>query len=192
MLCGSMSGECHAGNVSPEPAIPAINVEYVVVNAQAEAVDVAPWEVSRVAGGLTFYPTRSLRLEKSNLPVMESHGYVWYDYAPLLIGGGGNPKLFDSSCGGWIANAGNGLLFLKTFANIQEAAPGEAEIEVYAHPDAAHPYVEVEQQGPYSKLAPGDRLAWGVQWRLYEVPTDIDVSAGGKALMQCVEGLLRP
>jgi hypothetical protein len=62
----------------------------------------------------------------------------------------------------------------------QEAAPGEAEIEV-----------EVEQQGPYSTLAPGERLTWKVQWRLYEVPAGLDISPGGEALMRWVENLLR-
>lgn len=191
------------GNVSPvlgvyvikhftaAPGIPAVNVEYVVVNEKAEPVNVAPWEVSRVAGGLTFYPSRSQRLAISNLPIIESQGYVWYDYNPLLIGGRGNPKLFDTSRGGWIANVNQGLLFLKIFDNIkvQEAAPGEAEVEVYAHPDANHPYVEVEQQGPYSTLVPGGRLTWSVQWRLYEVPPDLDISPGSEMLIQWVEGL---
>lgn len=175
------------------PGVPAINVEYVIVNTQVGPINVAPWEVSRVAGGLTFYPCRSQRLTISNLPIMESQGYVWYDYNPLLIGGGGIPKLFDTSRGGWIANVNQGLLFLKIFDNIKphEAAPGEAEIEVYAHPDADHPYIEVEQQGSYTTLAPGGRLAWSVQWRLYEVPAGIGVLPGDKALMQWVESLLQ-
>lgn len=175
-----------------DSGVPAVNIEYAVVNAQAGPVKVAPWEVSRVAGGLTFYPSLSRRLAISNLPVMESCGYVWYAYNPLLIGGGGIPKLFDTSRGGWIANVNQGLLFLKIFDNIkaQEAAPGEAEIEVYAHPDSDHPYVEIEQQGPYSTLAPGERLTWKVQWRLYEVPAGLDISPGGEALMRWVENLL--
>lgn len=193
------------GNVSPllgvhvvkrftaEPAIPAVNVEYVIVNKQAAPVSMAPWEVSRVSGGLTFYATNFQRLAKSNLPVVENHGYVWYDYDPLLIGDGGVSKLFDNSRGGWIANVNNGLLFLKTFDNIeaQAAAPGEAEIEIYAHPDAGQPYIEVEQQGPYTMLEPGDRIAWTVQWRLHEVPADIDVSVGGEAVIRWVESLLK-
>lgn len=193
-LTGSVSqmlGVYVTKRFTTDPGIPAVNIEYAIVNAKAVPVNVAPWEVSRVAGGLTFYPSRSRRLAISSLPTMESQGYVWYDYNPLLIGGGGSPKLFDTSRGGWIANVNQGLLFLKIFDNIkaQEAAPGEAEVEVYAHPDVNHPYVEVEQQGPYSTLVPGDRLIWSVQWRLYEVPPDLDVSPGSEMLIQWVESL---
>lgn len=168
----------------------AVNVEYGIVNAQAEPVTVAPWEVTRVAGGLTFYATNFQPLAKSNLPVVESGGYVWYDYAPLLING--IPKLFDTSRGGWIANINKGLLLLKTFENItvQTAAPGEAEIEIYAHPDADHAYIEVEQQGAYTILAPGDRLTWEVQWQLHEVPAGVDVTVGGRSLIQWVNSLM--
>lgn len=176
--------------VTAEPVIPAISIEYSIVNSKTEPVSVAPWEVTRVPGGLTFYAADSQRLSKSNLPVVENQGLVWYDYKPLLVDG--IPKLFDTSCGGWIANADNGLLFLKIFENIkaQMAAPGEAEIEIYAHPDIEHPYIEVEQQGAYTKLAPGDRLVWRVQWQLHEIPAGVDVSIGSHALIQWVKGLL--
>lgn len=193
-LTGNMSpllGVYVAKRFTVESSIPAVNVEYAIVNAQAEPVTVAAWEVTRVPGGLTFYATGFQRLAKSNLPIVESGGYVWYDYDPLLVEG--IPKLFDKSRGGWIANAYNGLLLLKTFDAIkmEVAAPGEAEIEIYAHPDADQRYIEVEQQGQYTRLSPGEQLTWPVKWRLYEIPADIGVSVGSKVLSQWVESLLQ-
>jgi hypothetical protein len=54
----------------------------------------------------------------------------------------------------------------KRFQDIaqEEAAPGEAEIQVYI--DARKSFVEIEAQGPYTELQPGEKLDWTVRWYL--------------------------
>ena len=55
----------------------------------------------------------------------------------------------------------------------RKRGPGEAEIEIYAHGDKAHPYIEVEQQGAYQTLAAGQSSSWTVQWDLVPAPADL-------------------
>ena len=67
---------------------------------------------------------------------------------------------------GWLNFRDNGLVLTQRFPDIapEEAAPGEAEIQVYI--DARKSFVEIEAQGPYTELAPGEKLDWTVRWYL--------------------------
>ena len=60
----------------------------------------------------------------------------------------------------------NGLLLVKKFQDLQEGqpAPGEAEVQVYVN--RGKTYIELESQGAYTTLAPGDHLDWTVSWYL--------------------------
>ena len=59
---------------------------------------------------------------------------------------------------------------MKKFQDLQEgqAAPAEAEIQVYANPGKT--FVEIEEQGPYTTLEPGASVNWTVRW--YAVPVE--------------------
>ena len=59
-----------------------------------------------------------------------------------------------------------------------DAAPGEAEIELYTNSS----YVEVEQQGALAAIAPGGELTWTVRWKLRRVPGGTMMAAGDAAL----------
>ena len=67
---------------------------------------------------------------------------------------------------GWLKFHDNGLVLTQKFPDIApaEAAPGEAEIQVYI--DARKSFVEIEAQGPYTELQPGEKLDWTVRWYL--------------------------
>ena len=67
---------------------------------------------------------------------------------------------------GWLNFRDNGLVMSKHFPDIapEDAAPGEAEIQVYI--DARKTFVEIEAQGPYTELKPGEQLDWAVRWYL--------------------------
>ena len=60
----------------------------------------------------------------------------------------------------------NGLLFVKRFPDIAptQPAPKEAEIQVYVN--AGKTFIELEAQGPYTSLKPGEALSWTVCWYL--------------------------
>ena len=63
-----------------------------------------------------------------------------------------------------------GLVFTKRFADLtpEQPAPGEAEIQVYVNQGKT--YIEIENQGAYTALAPGEKLSWTVRW--YLKPTE--------------------
>ncbi|WP_053979255.1 hypothetical protein [Marinagarivorans algicola] len=155
------------------PAIQGFSIEYRMYNPidNAQTVTFAPWEITRIAGGLTFYQAASTPLVQSNLSIEVQGDSFWHHYAPAGLEQ--NLKLFANNSEGWLANMCNGLLLKKSFPQIAEAsvAPGEAEIEIYAHGDPANPYIEIEQQGAYGAIAPGQSTAWAVLWQLKEIDT---------------------
>ena len=57
-------------------------------------------------------------------------------------------------------------MFTKRFADLtpEQPAPGEAEIQVYVNQGKT--YIEIENQGAYTALAPGENLSWTVRWYL--------------------------
>ena len=63
----------------------------------------------------------------------------------------------------------NGLTLTKKFQDLKpgEAAPGEAEIQVYVN--RGKTYIELESQGAYTLLQPGEQLHWPVRWYLTQV-----------------------
>ena len=91
-------------------------------------------------------------------------GAVWYttDEAPQ------NRKI-NADGHGWLAYSADGLLLIKQFDDLDASAPapGEAEIQVYVNRGKS--YIELESQGAYATLAPGEQLSWTVRWMLLPV-----------------------
>jgi hypothetical protein len=148
---------------SADLAKQAIVIEYTMTNGGSESVTVAPWEITRVAGGgLTFYAEASEpMLNDSNmvLPATTStDGVRWYQHDPSVVA----PTKFFADGKGWIAHAAGDLLLIKSFPDLApgDSPTGEAEIEIFAAPK----YVEVENQGAAQMLAVGDSLHWTVRW----------------------------
>ena len=140
--------------IAADRARGAVVFEFSINNRGAGAVQLAPWQITRVPpGGLSFFPTGTGNFAPSNLAVRELGGVTWYAYDAAAITD--HQKLFADGSEGWLAHAGDGTLLVKTFdvAPRAEQAPGEAQIEIYASP--AHTYVEVEVQGAYRTIAPG-------------------------------------
>lgn len=84
---------------------------------------------------------------------------------------------------GWIAHAtSTNLLYLLAYPDIQasDAAPGEAEVEIYTGPHGD--YVEIEPQGAYTAIAPGGTLQWTVRWKLRRVPHGTRIAVGSAGL----------
>jgi hypothetical protein len=77
---------------------------------------------------------------------------------------------------------------LKQFQNLRpgEAAPGEAEVQVYVN--AGKTYIELESQGAYTLLQPGQSLQWAVRWHLAATG---DAPLPSKALMKRVTKLMK-
>ena len=150
----------------PNPEDGAIVITYTIVNESGETRKVAPWEISRVPnGGVVFFDAPAVEPANNmeGLPFTFSHGAAWYvmDEAPM------NRKV-NADGHGWLAFSANGLLLVKAFEDIAagQAAPGEAESQVYANPGKT--FVEIAEQGPCTTLAPGASLDWTVRWYLLD------------------------
>ena len=163
-------------------------IEYSIENVAADAVQLAPWEVTRVARrGVSFFGAGNGRA--GTLPIPEHSqalGIVWVDHSGSSAT---DAKLFADGAGGWLAHAASGQLLLKLFDEIPDGAqaPGEAEVEIYVSSNP--PYVELEQQGRLTQLAQGDALRWNVEWRLVGLPSGVTERVGESGLIELVQSL---
>jgi len=139
--------------------------------------------VTRVAaGGLTFfgYESADVTYAADSDPAFvltEVDGIRWYSWATVNH----DSKAFTDSTG-WVAQVTtHGQFFLTSSQDIQpaEAAPGEAEVELFTNRDSV--YVEVEQQGALARLEPGAVLTWSVRWKLRPTPTGESFFTPGSA-----------
>ena len=174
---------------SADRARGALTFEYRIHNLGPAPLQTAPWQITRVGpGGLTFYPSGEGSFPPSNLGVRDALGATWYDYDKAAITD--HQKHFADGREGWLAHVDRDALLVKTFPAVPRSAhaPGEAQIEIYASP--AHTYVEVEAQGAYEAVAPGDALSWEVVWLPRRLPAKLPVSVGSEALLAHVRALV--
>lgn len=171
----------------------AIVIDYTVTNGGAAAVNVAPWEISRVpGGGITFYGTGMDMPHAGNFPLPEAAtitvaaGATWYKHDTTDAT---DRKLLADGAGGWLATANGDSLLVKSFPDVPlgAAAAGEAEIEIYASVTTL--YVEVEQQGAVRMLAPGASFTWTVRW--YVRTLSAPAAVGGAGLVTYVQNLIK-
>lgn len=151
--------------IKPDLQDSSFTVLYKIQNVSKASKSVAPWEITRVApNGITFYPTGSGEKRGDLAPLMkDSAGVTWFIYDSNTIPDG-VPKLWADGSEGWMAQVKDDYIFVKTFPDVAagKAAPEEAEIEFYANPDRS--YIEIEQQGEYVTLEPGQDVEWQVKW----------------------------
>ena len=171
-----------------------VTIVYTIANRGTQAHSVAPWEITRVAaGGLTFFPMGPGGSRQGPMALLNPtvvNGVAWIPYNAATITS--DQKLFADGLEGWIAHVDGDLLLVKSFGDtsLAQAAPGEAEIEVYANAD--HTYVEVENQGAYGRLAPGASINWTVRWILRKLDlAATPASAGSAALLDLVRSLVK-
>jgi hypothetical protein len=171
-----------------------VTVSYTLRNHGNQTRQAAPWEISRVAaGGLTFFPMSEGGLRKGMQDLLKPvvrDGVVWFAYDAAAITA--DQKLFADGREGWIAHVDGDVLLVKSFADTtpKQAAPGEGEIEIYAN--AGHTYVEVENQGAYVTLDPGQASTWTVRWMLRKLDLNATpVKIGSATLLGLVRGLVK-
>ena len=139
-------------------------ITYSITNAGTEPRKVAPWEITRVLNsGSVFFDASVDQITPAGLmPFQQRNGYAWFD---INTDNTQNRKI-NSDGKGWLAYTDKGLLLIKRFDDItpEQPAPGEAEIQVYVHQGKV--YVELESQGAYKELQPGETYDWTVRWYL--------------------------
>ena len=146
-----------------DPADGAIVIIYSIINESDETRKVAPWAITRVPnGGYLEFDAKAE--DVTPLDLMK----VSFDEngARLDIDVANQNRKINVDGKGWLKFHDNGLVLTQKFPDIApaDAAPGEAEIQVYI--DARKSFVEIEAQGPYTELKPGEKLEWPVRWYL--------------------------
>jgi hypothetical protein len=179
----------------PHPST--IDVRYGIVNLGSQEFSMANWEIARVfAGGLTFFPTGSHELSPiaphSALQLEKKFGCSFFDHRKFVPGL--SRKLHADGQGGFLAHATGRHLILKMFADtpFEQQAPGEGECEIFANEDGK--YVEIEVQGAYVAIAPGQRHDFLVRTAVISVG-DLDLSdfeAWAKLARQHAQRLAAP
>jgi hypothetical protein len=165
-----------------------LTATYVMRNCGDKPVQYAPWEITRIGGGMTFYETDQAALPRSTGQLVYSQGVAWHIYNPHQQVQ--HEKVFGNGSRGWLANHHEGLLLVKQFDPVpaERVAPGEAEVEIYAHGDPHNPYIEIEQQGSYETMAPGGEIRWQVLWHLQR--WDEEPNIGSETLLGAVRQIL--
>ncbi len=161
----------------------ALVLEYAMTNTGSEAAKWAPWEITRMpATGLAFWPTGGEPSGQQPMVSEGAAGHTWCNPAKTA----GEGKLFADGTGGHLAYVVGDRVLIKQFQDQSPSAmaPNEAEIELYVNPD--HSYVEVEQQGAYANIAPGQTLRWQVRWYVRKLPTGVVPSIGNQDLVAFV------
>ena len=161
-----------------DPADNAIVVNYSIINKSDETRQVAPWEITRVSndGGVIFFDAPLNGITPAGLMNFKAQdGVVWYQPDEA-----NENRKINADGKGWLAYCNKGLLLVKKFQDLKpgEPAPDEAEIQVYVNRGKS--YIELESQGAYTKLAPGEKLTWTVRWYLLPYNGDAQPS---KALL---------
>jgi len=167
-----------------------LEITYTLKNEDTVMASWSPWEISRVPPrGLTFFPTGE-RSVNTQLQLMTNGGVSWFQHDPAALNMG-SQKFTGDGTEGWLAHVAGDKLLLKTFDDVpiaQQAPSPEGEIEIYA----AATYVEVEPQGPFTQLAPGQSLEWSVRWYLRQLPSDVTVGVGSASLLAFVRDITAP
>lgn len=151
-----------------------ITVTYTIINESGQTRQVAPWEITRVPnGGMVFFQAKETvpANRMKGLSFTFEKGAAWF----VMDEDRANRKI-NADGKGWLAFCDNGLMFVKKFQDLDpsQPAPAEAEIQIYANPGKT--YVEIEEQGAYTKLEPGDELSWSVTWYLFPYETEAEPS----------------
>jgi len=162
----------------------AIDITYSIINEGDDTRSVAPWEITRVPNdGLIFFDAPVEKITPQGLMAFKpEYGAAWYQPDEAQQ----NRKV-NADGKGWLAYANKGLLLVKKFQDLDasQPAPDEAEIQVYVN--RGKTYIELESQGVYTSLKPGESLSWTVRWFL--VPFEGE-SVPSAALLEKVHALV--
>ena len=164
----------------------AIAITYSIINASDETRKVAPWEITRVQneGGLIFFEAPVDSIWPAGLMnFKEANDISCYEPDEA-----NENRKVNADGKGWLAylNKEKGLLLVKQFEDLVtgQPAPDEAEIQVYVN--RGKTYIELESQGAYTTLQPGEELNWTVCWYLQP-----STPASSDALVQQVKNMIK-
>lgn len=164
------------------------------LTAQMDGNTFAPWEITRVGpGGLTFFPTGGGSPRAGGAfalpPTTDAAGCTWYQHPGGPIGA--DQKLLADGAGGWVAHLAGDVILVKAFDDIavDQAAPAEAEIEIFVEGQGR--YVEVEEQGSSQAVSTNQPREWQVTWIVRRLPAGLSRTLGSTELVAFVNDLVQ-
>ena len=171
-------------------------LKYTITNHSDKPQMVAPWEVTRVhINGFAFFPMGTGDIRGGLIPLLKKeNGIVWFDYDSARLPAKGDRQIYTDGAEGWLSEVNNGIVLTKKFPDIpiEKQAPKEGEIELYASPvKPGKSYVEIEHQGEYKQLQPGESTTWEVVWFLRKLPGNIKPEVGNPLLVSYVRKLIK-
>ena len=171
---------------------------YTIKNESDSAIMLAAWEVTRhPKKGISLFPfgdttAPGTRYLDASIPMTVSDGMVWHEYDLSQKGHPGNgSKATIDGRDGWIAYIFEGYAVVKVFADVHplDIMPGEQDVEIYV--DSKFDYIEIEVLSEKTELAPGESLEWQVEWKILEIPADMDISRGSHDLPALIQSSLK-
>ena len=164
-----------------------IHIKYVIRNISTSTKSVGAWSVTRVpCDGFVFFPDGGKgKVPDSNLMLdIQNEGINWILLNKTQIKE--QQKLFSTASEGWLAYAINGVLFIKQFpdTNPENYSPQQGEVEIYVKENKS--YIELENQGNYQLLQPGESLSYVENWYLLSIPKEINIISGNRELPKLV------
>jgi hypothetical protein len=172
------------------------NLKYVITNQSDSVRKVAAWEVTRVhTNGFSFFPLGKGDKRGGLISsTIDKDGICWYTYNHDSIPSKGDTQLYTDGSEGWFAQVNGDMILVKKFPDIalDASAPKEGEVELYANKtDADKSYVEIEHQGAYEEIKPGQSSTWNMKWYLRKLPVNIKPTAGNPKLIEYVRELVK-
>lgn len=168
-------------------------INYSIRNISDRSKSLGAWEVTRVpCGGLAFFPDGGMgKVPVSKLkPDSRRKGINWVivDKQPIPK----HLKMFSTAREGWMAYAINGMLFIKQFPDTkpEEYSPQQGEVEIYIDKDKS--YTELENQGAYQTLEPGEALHYRTYWHLAPIPEKWKTEIENEKLVRLVRQIVKP
>jgi hypothetical protein len=164
-------------------------IKYSITNGSDQVRKVAPWEVTRVhTQGIAFFPYGKGERRGGLIPsTIEKDGICWYVYDSTKVPRKGDTQLYADGAEGWFAQINGNVILVKKFPDIplEKNAPKEGEVELYANKAPfAKSYVEIEHQGAYEELQPGETSTWEMTWLLRKLPASLKPKAGDPQLVR--------
>jgi hypothetical protein len=164
-------------------------LKYSITNASGQPYKVAPWEVTRVhTNGIAFFPYGKGDRRGGLIPsTIEKDGICWFVYDSTKVPRKGDTQLYADGAEGWFAEVNGNVMLVKKFPDIpfEKNAPKEGEVELYANrAPLEKSYVEIEHQGAYEELQPGQTSTWEMTWVLRKIPASVKPTAGNPELVE--------
>lgn len=192
------NGLIYHKKITADAAKQAFIHRYTISNQSDSSILLAAWEVTRHhKKGISLFPhgdttANGTRYLDASIPMTVSDGMIWHEYDLSQKGhpGRGSKAIIDGR-DGWIAYVFKGYAVVKVFEDVlpMNIMPGEQDVEIYV--DSRFDYIEIEVLSKKTELVPGEILEWQVEWRILEIPANMDISPGNQDLPTFIQSNLK-